>query len=204
MENISTSKESDRIFVHLCAYEKSPSLPVGAGDDNERNGPQRWRRKNFPIVPPPPQQLRFLRRPLTLSLSFSFNLSMDLFNPSPSRSISLTVSPERVLNFFLDKFGREQRSWCRLGAPEGKFAAGINGRYNYCYIKPSCRRLEAIHFVQSGKSDEHNKQNMSQTFNNPLSPPAPPQFCLLAAITASLWGCVKPSLSGWAIIKSAW
>lgn len=156
--------------------------PAGAGDDNERDRPQRWRSENFsaPLSPLP----RFLPRPLTLSLSFSFSLSMHLFSPSSSRSISLTVSPERVLNFFLGKFGREQRSRRRLGAPEGKFAAGINGRYNYCYIKPSCRRLEAIHFVQSGKSDEHNKQNMSQTFNNPLS--TPPQFCLLAAITASL------------------
>lgn len=40
---------------------------------------------------------------LTLSLSFSFSLSMDLFSPSSSRSISLTVSPDRVLNFFLSE-----------------------------------------------------------------------------------------------------
>lgn len=38
---------------------------------------------------------------LTLSLSFSFSLSMDLFRPSSRRSINRTVSPERVLNFFL-------------------------------------------------------------------------------------------------------
>ena len=38
---------------------------------------------------------------LTLSLSFSFSLSIALFSPSSSRSISLTVSPDRVLNFFL-------------------------------------------------------------------------------------------------------
>lgn len=101
---------------------------------------------------------------------------MDLFSPSSSRSISLTVSPERVLNFFLDKFGREQRSRRRLAAPEGAFTAGIGGRYDYCYIRPSCRHLEAIHFAQSSKSDEHNKQNMSQTFNNPPTPPTPVLF----------------------------
>lgn len=28
---------------------------------------------------------------------------MDLFSPSSSRSISLTVSPDRVLNFFLSR-----------------------------------------------------------------------------------------------------
>lgn len=38
---------------------------------------------------------------LTLSRPFSMSLSMDLFSPSSSRSISLTVSPDRVLNFFL-------------------------------------------------------------------------------------------------------
>lgn len=187
MENISTSKESDWILVHLCAYEKSVRLlewgtimSAAAHSDEDA--------KTFPLFffgclffSPP---FSCVSSPLTLSLSFSFSLSMHLFSPSSSRSISLTVSPERVLNFFLGEFGGEQRSRRRLGAPEGKFAAGIDGRYNYCYIKPSCRRLEAIHFVQSGKSDEHNKQNMSQTFNNPLSPP--PQFCLLAAITASL------------------
>lgn len=47
--------------------------------------------------------LRFLKQDvfLTLSLSFSFSLSIALFSPSSSRSISLTVSPDRVLNFFL-------------------------------------------------------------------------------------------------------
>lgn len=38
---------------------------------------------------------------ITLSLSFSFSLSIDRFSPSSRRSISRTVSPERVLNFFL-------------------------------------------------------------------------------------------------------
>lgn len=201
MENISPSKESDWIFKK---NKKSPARLLERGTIMSATPHSDEDAKTFPLVFIWFQQLRFPPVGLTLSLSFSFSLSMDLFSPSSSRSISLTVSPERVLNFFLDKFGREQRSRRRLGAPDGTFAAGISCRYNYCYIKPSCRRLQAIHFVQSGKSDEHNKQNMSQTFNNPLSPPAPPQLCLLAAITASLWGCVKPSLSGWAIIKSAW
>lgn len=37
----------------------------------------------------------------TLSRSLSFSLSMALFSPSSSRSMRRTVSPERVLNFFL-------------------------------------------------------------------------------------------------------
>ena len=39
----------------------------------------------------------------TLSLSFSFNLASDLSMPSSSRSISRTLSPERVLRRFLNK-----------------------------------------------------------------------------------------------------
>lgn len=42
--------------------------------------------------------------PITLSLSFSFNLSMDRFRPSSRRSTRRTVSPDRVLNFFLKTF----------------------------------------------------------------------------------------------------
>lgn len=38
---------------------------------------------------------------ITLSLSLSFSLSMERFSPSSSKSINLTVSPDRVLNFFL-------------------------------------------------------------------------------------------------------
>lgn len=65
------------------------------------------------------QRARWLAAPLTLSRPFSFSLSMDLFSPSSSRSMSLTVSPERVLNFFLDKvFGESRGSRWWLGAPE--------------------------------------------------------------------------------------
>lgn len=55
-----------------------------------------WTGEDFLKLP-----VTFLFCSLTLSRSFSFSLSMDLFSPSSSRSISLTVSPERVLNFFL-------------------------------------------------------------------------------------------------------
>lgn len=62
---------------------------------------------------------------LTLSLSFSFSLSMHLFSPSSSRSISLTVSPDRVLNFFL---GHKSR---RKSLQLGRAQADLERAYNY-------------------------------------------------------------------------
>lgn len=59
----------------------------------------------------------------TLSRSLSFSLSMARFSPSSSRSIRRTVSPERVLNFFLqthnqnDHLQKRQHSSSSVGVP---------------------------------------------------------------------------------------
>lgn len=139
--------------------------------------------------------LRLLQRPLTLSLSFSFSLSMDLFSPSSSRSISLTVSPERVLNFFLDKFGREQSRGVAAGSepqsgslPQVSMADIITATLN-------------PHADASGRYICYNQANQMSITNRTraerlITPTTPPRFCLLAAITASPRGCAKPSLSG--------
>ena len=53
-----------------------------------------------------------LRKP-TLSRSLSFSLSSDLLRPSSSRSIRRIVSPERVLNFFLQEKEKMIRICCK-------------------------------------------------------------------------------------------
>lgn len=127
--------------------------------------------------------LRFLKQDvfLTLSLSFSFSLSIALFSPSSSRSISLTVSPDRVLNFFLRNKSserEERRRWSqsplhpRTELPRQVLRPDVLSTVIIMTtndkITSSCRRLGAIHFVQSSKSDEHYKQNTSQRLNNRL------------------------------------
>lgn len=53
----------------------------------------------------------------TLSRSLSFSLSMALFSPSSSRSIRRTVSPERVLNFFLKQHSQNDHLPKRQNTP---------------------------------------------------------------------------------------
>lgn len=71
------------------------------------------------------QRAHWLAAPLTLSRPFSFSLSMDLFSPSSSRSISLTVSPERVLNFFLDKVWERAEE---VGGGSERHGGSVSGR----------------------------------------------------------------------------
>lgn len=86
---------------------------------------------------------------LTLSLSFSFSLSMDLFSPSSSRSISLTVSPDRVLNFFL-KQQQVQRepagSWWTLYTRDHRETDPSEFRFEREKLPELSRRYENVWF----------------------------------------------------------
>lgn len=53
----------------------------------------------------------------TLSRSLSFSLSIARFSPSSSRSIRRTVSPERVLNFFLKTHSQNDHLCKRQNTP---------------------------------------------------------------------------------------
>ena len=100
-----------------------------------------------------------LRKP-TLSRSLSFSLSSDLLRPSSSRSIRRIVSPERVLNFFLQEKEKMIRICCkhrklkRYNFPLGKMSFCMKQQDNSfsCVIRLSSLTLppEVIDHTKTG------------------------------------------------------
>ena len=103
-----------------------------------------------------------LRKP-TLSRSLSFSLSSDLLRPSSSRSIRRIVSPERVLNFFLQEKEKMIRICCkhrklkRYNFPLGKMSFCMKQQDNSfsCVIRLSSltlpQRLLTIQRQEGGR-----------------------------------------------------
>lgn len=92
-----------------------------------------------------------IRLGITLSLSFSFNLSMDRFSPSPIRSMRRTVSPERVLNFFLKNVKPPIRFWNRLfnlEIFENEGLRDLTTNFNICF--KSLRYMLPLRTIKRG------------------------------------------------------